>query len=225
MFQGANLAITNLADLRESDKLREEGNKLFKEKKYFPALTQYNKALLFCSDDPSRAALCYGNRSAVYFHLGYLHHCLNNIDLAEPNYPASKIQKLHDRRRQCDELLSESPEVDKAVEPFKHTSKLSYDANEKLPFFIDALQLGNFNDEIGRGLITTCDLKAGDVIAVFDQPMRLPVNNIAANHILACYHCFKVNNGDLIPGGKCELINYGSGLSLPGECKGELDGM
>lgn len=82
----------HLADAKYSDEYRKKGNKLFGEAKYFGAIAQYNKALVCARNDPERAALCYGNRSAVYLEMEYFKHCLHNIDLAEPNFPADKTR-------------------------------------------------------------------------------------------------------------------------------------
>jgi tetratricopeptide (TPR) repeat protein len=183
-----------------SDKLREKGNQLYREKKYFAAIVQYNQALSASRDDDSRKSLCFANRSAVYLKLEYFQHCIHNIDLAMPNYPADKIDKLKDRRKKCRAMMKTN--VDKAMKVFKHEFKLSYEPNPKLPFFIDALELRE-DSTYGNHLITTRDLKAGDVIAVIDKPWRQPAFRISQNNMMACYTCADTNNGDLIPG-KCQ---------------------
>jgi tetratricopeptide (TPR) repeat protein len=180
--------------IRFSDEHREEGNKLFSQDKFISALAFYNKALV--RDDPIRSAKCYGNRSAVYLKLEYFDHCLHNIQLAEKNYPRENIQKLHSRRQRCLELMKTVP--DKSMKPYEHTFKLSYDANPKIPFFIDALELKTNNR-----LITTRDLKAGDIIAILQNPWRLAINDSNADYLKICYNCFDMNDGDLIQGDDC----------------------
>lgn len=183
-----------------ADKYRKEGNKLFDEGKLFAAIAQYNKSLVCARDDPARAALCYGNRSAVYLALECFKHCLHSIELAEPNFPPANIQRLRDRRERCLELMRKIP--DKSYDVFKHDYKLSYKPNPKLPFFIDALEVRE-NLKYGKHLITNRDLNAGDVIAVMDKPWRAPIARLDVNHILGCYQCGDTRNGDLIPG-KCQ---------------------
>lgn len=90
---------------------------------------------------------------------------------------------------------------DKALKVFKHDFKLSYEPNPKIPFFIDGLEPCK-NAEYGEHMITTKDLKAGDVIAVMDKPLRMPIFSKFQNHMMGCYTCSDTNNGDLIPG-KC----------------------
>lgn len=74
-----------------------------------------------------------------------------NINLAEKNYSREKIQKLTDRREKCLQLMKTS--VEKSFEPLKNPFSLTYDANPKLPFFIDALKLTE-NNKFGKHLIT-----------------------------------------------------------------------
>lgn len=188
-----------ISDLQLSDKYRKIGNKLFGEGKFFGAIAQYNKALMCARNEEEQAALCYGNRSAVYLELKFFKHCLHSIDLAEPNFPADKIQRLKDRRQRCFKLME--TEVDKTIDSFNHKFKLSYPANPKIPFFIDALEIKE-DPKRGKSLITTIDLKAGDVIAVMDKPWRTPMSNLNVNYLLGCYMCGDAKNGDLIHG-KC----------------------
>jgi len=200
MGQRANRYLDNKADAAAADEYRVKGNQLFAKGEYFGAIAQYNKALVCARFDKEQAALCYANRSAVYLELEYYQHCLHNIELAEPNFPPDKIQNLHDRRNRCLELMK--TKEDKALKVFDHDFKLSYEPNPKIPFFIDALELKD-DPKLGKNLITTRDLKAGDVIAVIDKPWRVPICNLEVNYVLGCYTCADTNNGDLIPG-KCQ---------------------
>lgn len=179
------------------DKFREDGKELYHQGKYLGAIAQYNKALLLARHDKPLAALFYGNRSAVYMELRYFKHCLHNIELAEPNFLRDNIQRLHDRHARCLQLMETS--VDQSMDAFVHDFQLSYKANPKIPFFIDALEIKK-DRKHGKHLITTQNLKAGDVIAVIDKPWRSPVTNLNVDHILGCYTCSDTNNGDLTPG-------------------------
>lgn len=189
--------VSDRLDVENSDKFREEGNRLYTQGQFFAAIAQYNKALIYARKDPYRMAMCYSNRSAVYLKLEYFAHCLNNISLAEPHYPKDKIQKLHDRRQQCLVLMAKCDE--KSLADLDHDFKLSYEPNKRLPFFIDAIEMRE-DDTFGKQLITTRDLKAGDVIAVIDKPLGRAIYSIHQNHPMGCYTCFKTNNGDLVPG-------------------------
>lgn len=185
---------------QKSDDYRKIGNRLFTKGQHFAAIAQYNKALVCARNHPDLASLCYGNRSAVYLKLKFFKNCLHNIDLAEPHFPADSISKLHNRRKQCLKLMETS--VDQGTDVFDHKFKMSYKANPKIPFFIDALELKE-DAKYGKHAITTIDLKAGDVIAVIDKPWCAPVSNLKADYILGCYMCGDTKNGDLIHG-KCQ---------------------
>lgn len=180
-------------------KLREKANNKYQEGHFETALAIYNQALLKSDNDPVEAALCYANRAAIYLELKFYQHCIHNLDLAEPHYPRDKIQKLQDRRQRCErEMKMQTPEnVDMAEiakhMPFADMFKLSYDANPKLPFFIDAVELRE--DSIyQRYLATRQELKAGDVIAVLDDSIVMSVEGLSVK----CFNCLKNNDYDLV---------------------------
>jgi tetratricopeptide (TPR) repeat protein len=187
-------SLLNLVNSVESaENLRKQGNQKFKEDNYFDALNLYNRALVAIKeDDPNRLesiALCYANRSAVYLEKKYFKLCLDNIERAEKHYPRDNIQKLHDRRQKCIELMK--TEKDHLYESYENPYKLSYEPNPKLPFFIDSLELKK-DAKTEVHIITTRDLKAGDIIAVFDNCLssRYP-------ETMTCHNCLNLDNFNL----------------------------
>jgi len=190
--------VTN--NIKLSEEFRNRGNQLYAAGNYFAAIVHYNRSMLMARGNQLVNSLCYANRAAVYLNLNYFEHCLHNLDLAEPNYPPEKIHKLHERRQKCLEMMKSN--VDEGLKAFKHEFKLSYEPNPKLPFFIDALELHE-DEKYGKHLITTRDLKAGDVIAVMDEPWKMSALSKFQNHMMGCYTCADANNGDLIPG-RCD---------------------
>lgn len=187
------------ADSEETaESLRLRAHKEFNDPgKSFHALTTYNLALLAPSavlGDDNMRALIYSNRAEAYLKLRYFNNCLNNIQLAETHYPDKdkKIQQLHERRVTCLGMME--TRTDCAIEPLSNPFMLSYESNEKLPFFIDGLQCRE-NARYGKHLVTTRDLRAGDVIAVVsDCWMVASLSGAAA----ACANCLNVNNFDLM---------------------------
>lgn len=183
--------------LERADECRKKGNDLFNANKYFEALAQYNKALTITrGDDKELSALCYANRSAVYLEMKYFQHCLNNITLAEPHYPADKMQKLHDRRQKCLKLMRTNP--DRAMQTFITDIQLSYEPNSRSPMFIKDLEMKE-DSTYGKHLVATRDLKAGDVVAIC-KPWVTPTYDFTADYLHGCYTCLNTNNGDLIHG-------------------------
>lgn len=190
-------------ETRMSEFTRNQGNEEFKKGNYRNSLICYNVALMKAEGTSNlKAALCYGNRSAAFLEMGYFSECLHNIDLAlaVPDYPESNVKRLQERRQKCLKLMRRvNKEPKSSLSPF---SKLSYDANTKMPFFISSIEMIE-DSKYGRHLITTSDLKSGDVIALFDESSSIFTMNLE-NHAWACYNCSKVNNLDLIPVEGCD---------------------
>lgn len=183
--------------ISQSDELRKKGYELYKKDKYFDAINEYNRALVLARDDDVRKSLCYKRRAAVFLKLEYFEHCMHNIELAVPHCPDSKLFKLHRLLEKCQEAMKTT--ADAGAIPFKHEFKLSYEANPKIPFFIDALELKEDSVD-GKHMITTKDLKAGDVVAVIDEPLRLSAFKNDQKAMMGCFTCGDKNYGDLIPG-------------------------
>lgn len=182
-----------------SSKARKLGNRSFRDRDHGDALRYFNWALINAGEDAVQTSMAYLDRAAVYLHLGFYKHCLHNLDLAEPNLPQTKIQKLNERRARCTRLMNNRQEAQ--IDPPDYFSQLSYPANPKLPFFIDALELRE-NETFGRHIVTTRDLKAGDVAAVFEKPWNFhDTSEVTVTN--GCYHCMKVNDLDLVPGVEC----------------------
>lgn len=188
--------------------LRLEGNLLYKEKKFFEALAKYNESL--CNAESNEIlALTFSNRSAVYFEIKLYSQCLNNIRLArEWNYPAEKLPTLANREERCKAIL-EKDQSGERVEFFK----LSYEANKKMPFTIDALELMN-DTHYGRGVFTKQDLKVGDILSV-EPPIFKVLNSNPritqgreTNKFNYCRYCLKDNMFDLLPCDDCNNTMY-----------------
>ena len=95
----------------ESKKLRELGNKLFKEGDYHQACTHYTQAVRFApfptEDDPDTLAIALANRSAALFALNRYRLCLMDLNMAISfGYPEANLYKLHIRKIKCLHILS-----------------------------------------------------------------------------------------------------------------------
>lgn len=77
--------------------------------------------------------------------------------------------------------------------------QLSYPPNEKIPFIVEGLEL-NENDQFGRHIITTKELKAGDIVAI-EEPFFKTINEDVIK--IRCSNCLKSNALSLIPCGSC----------------------
>lgn len=150
----------------------------------------YNKAILKAREDVKEVSLCYANRAAVYLEIKQFRRCLENIKLAKKGYPNK--QKLENRRLKCLKAMKSEKDLSDMYQspPFE----LSYEANLKIPFFIDALELKT-SAEFGDHLITNENLKAGDVIANIAKPFNAfgQQNILSRKRIIKdimCFSCF-----------------------------------
>jgi tetratricopeptide (TPR) repeat protein len=186
---------------KASDKHREAGNSHFVQKEFQKALIYYNKAITY-ANTKNVICLAYANRSAVFFELKRYEECLKNIEWARENkYPASKMSKLDERENKCKELMAKT---DKPEDLWKYF-KLSYPANEKIPWIANCIEMRT-TEKFGRGIYATKDLKAGDVICV-DEPIingfmessDVTGSGMGDSYYMHCYHCFKSCMLNLIP--------------------------
>ena len=84
--------------------LRSEGNKLFQKNRYYEALEVYSRSILNAPVEShgNELSLAFANRSAVLFHLGEYHQCLEDIQQAlSCDYPSELRYKLLDRQGKC----------------------------------------------------------------------------------------------------------------------------
>lgn len=171
-------------------KIRKRGNQFYTQKNYIQALKNYNQSIAL-SNAKEDLALGYGNRSIVYFEMECYEECLQNIELAREN-GYQNAAKLDEREKKCKEKLEE--QKGEKFNPWEFY-KLSYKANEQLPFIIDGLEIRK-TGKYGNGIYTTRDLKIGDIICV-EQP-EVFISNIVAHH-MTCANCFDICKLNLMP--------------------------
>lgn len=142
----------------ESVRCKALGNDLFKKGEYKAALEFYNASLSYATTSVDFPQL-YGNRSAVYFHIGKYALAIENIELARKNgFPPAHMARLDAREEKCKKLMEEfGPDRSSDLGTFL---KLSHPANEKIPFIVDCMELRT-NQKYGRHIVTTKELKTG----------------------------------------------------------------
>lgn len=177
---------------KRAAKFREEGNEFLNQLKFYDALVAYNKSLCCAGPGSLELFLSFQARSEVFFQLGELEKCLNNIRQArDVNCSEKCLEALNEREEKCEELIASQIKSDDPRSFFK----LSYPANEKIPFLVDCLELRE-NEKYGRHAITTRDLQPGAVIAVEESHF----NFISPKSIYTkCFNCLSSNKLDLIP--------------------------
>jgi SET and MYND domain-containing protein 4 len=181
-------------------KYRNAGNDHFRKQEYFESLMVWNRCLCVAEKGSESIPIAYANRSAVYIKLKQFNLCLENIKLARSlNYPADKTEKLNKREEECKKLMqTQSPNP--FDDPF-NIFKLSYPANPKNPQIVDCLELRN-NKKFGNHVITTRELKTGDIIAIEEPFFKSP--NLGARHY-RCNFCLQDQLLNLIPCSGCAM--------------------
>lgn len=201
--------------VNESSKSREkaevaraEGNKLYAERSFFDALVKYNESLCHAIRGSEAVGLALANRSAVYFELKLFEKCLENIEFAKTNgYPQKNFLVLDKRAAKCAELIKSGNGDQKDGNPFDFL-KLTYEANPKLPFVVNCLKLKR-SEKFGRHIITTRDLKVGDIVAIEDPYFKVLKSDshydrcMQSNAYQRCAYCLKDNLLDLMPCETC----------------------
>ncbi|CRK89945.1 CLUMA_CG003674, isoform A [Clunio marinus] len=188
---------------------RTDGNKCYVEKNFFDALLKYNESLCYAVPDSEAVGLAYANRSAVYYEMKLYAKSLKNIELARANgYPKKNLSILDKRAEKCQQQLVTRNEVNGDENIFDFI-KLSHEANPKVPFVANCLELKR-SEKYGRFIITNEDLKVGDIVAVEPPHFKIIKTDSRyesceeTNRYQRCVFCLKDNLMDLIP---CEICS------------------
>lgn len=181
-----------------ADKFRDDGNAHWRSGEFHEALVAYNKSLCHAEESSEQLSLAYANRSAVYLAVKMFDKCLENIKLSvDHGYQINKLSKLNEREEKCKKLMNvESPNPDD--DPWNFF-KLSHPANEKIPFIVNCLELRE-DGKFGRYLVTTTNLRPGDVIAI-EEPFFKSIDKESVQS--RCSNCLKTNKLSLIPCPRC----------------------
>jgi hypothetical protein len=183
---------------------REIGNLKLAHGNLVEALLHYNRGLDFAfrKNDMKEASLCYANRSAAYLEMRDFPKCLENIKLALAlDCPSDLAEKLEKRRDKCRELGKDFKKCgDYNLWKF---FKLSYPANDKIPFIVNCLEMRE-TQKYGRGIFTTQQLFPGDIIAI-EEPFYKTTYNDDIYCAARCYECLKTNKQNFITHGYCKF--------------------
>lgn len=167
---------------------RELGKVLFGQGKNFEAMNKFNNGLSAAKFGSSEMGMALANRSACFMRLNMLDECLVDIEMAKKsNYPKDLIPKLDERAAKCKSLMNDEQfqwEQFSVREP-----KLSFSEHEKFNGVADCLKIEK-NDNFGRHIISTADLKVGQTILV-EKPFSIYSKRFYSNDHSRCLHCFR----------------------------------
>lgn len=197
----------------KAEESRTDGNKFYAERSFFEALVKYNESLCHAEKGSEAAGLAYANRSAVYFELKIFESSLRNIDLARNNgYPRKNLSVLDQRSEKCKKQIKMEHEAQKDKNPFDFI-KLSFEANLKLPFVVNCLELRR-SEKFGRFIVTNRDLVVGDIVAIEEPFFKIMKSEARyescpdTNKYQRCAYCLKFNLLDLVPCDGCTSSKF-----------------
>lgn len=187
-FQAAILAPIKGKDDSLAKHERECGKKLFSEKKYLEAMDKFNCGLGLAENGSAEIGLAIANRSSCFYHLQMLDKCLVDIEMAKnSNYPEQLKDKLEARLAKCSEAKKNDHFMDGVF--IAHEPKLSFDENPEYEGVANCLKIHE-NDEYGRHIITTRDLKIGQTILIEQPFAAIDKRFYMAGHS-RCHSCFE----------------------------------
>lgn len=187
-FQSAKVSPINQKDNSLAEEVREQGKKLFAEEKYLNAMIKFNCGLTLAEKGSTEEGMAYANRSSCFYHLKMMKECLFDIQMAKKsNYPKQLMEKLDKRISTCTRSMNDKQfmcGIFHAREP-----KLSFNEHLEFAGIADCLKIQE-NDEFGRHIITTSDLKIGQTILI-EQPFSVIPKRFYTKGRQRCNNCFE----------------------------------
>ncbi|KAK7073075.1 hypothetical protein SK128_000179 [Halocaridina rubra] len=206
-----------------AERLKTEGNILFKKKDFEGALMIYNIAIAFTphpelclskenlkinTSDVNKfktLGCCYANRSAVFLTMMDYEKCLRDIDLAfEYGYPDLLKSKLLERKERClvaQKQMTEDGKLATNIQTAMRKAPVLEKYSDTVPGFSSALQL-TYSELEGRHVIATRNIHPGEVLVVEESHCT---DFIIKSSELHCSICLvKCNNP--LPCPNCQVI-------------------
>jgi SET and MYND domain-containing protein 4 len=203
----------------KSNKLASEflvkGDKFLADEKLSEALESYNNCLRYAERDQLEASLAYGARAKVFYRLNLFVECKENIQLARNNNTMIDEVFDHDLRDIEDHFSSTIVDDNEGVNKWNFF-KLTHEANHKIPFIAECLEIRQ-DDDYGRFIATTKDLNPGDMV-IIEEPFYKVIGSTETQK--RCSICLKQNSMNLLPCTSCstgKLTNFKLFLKCVGE--------
>lgn len=190
------LVTEDVKSKESADEHRLNGNKLYVACNFHEALFAYNRSLCCSFPGSLEMGLVYSNRSALYFEAKMYGKCLENIALARQNILTEKqLPRLERREADCRAAIAENGDRDVRLDFFK----LSRPLHPMYPKVVDCLRIVE-NQKFTRHVITTEDLKTGEIICIEEPFMVCPDTE---SRLVRCCYCLSANNFSLLPCPNC----------------------
>ncbi|XP_043785490.1 SET and MYND domain-containing protein 4-like isoform X1 [Apis laboriosa] len=196
----------NKKDAKESEKLREQGNKIFistplKNYTCVEALKLYTKSIAYAPYPSEQLALAYANRSAVLIKLRKYELCIQDIDRTLAlAYPNNLRAKLYIRKVECLNALK-NPNIEDTIKEAQYwLEKMSLDnkkkLNEKLKSIKNMLPSQKFKKEKFMKQAPLPKIKTHNIeVPCASDAITIKYNDKYGRHIVATR---KISPGEVI---------------------------
>ncbi|XP_006618434.1 SET and MYND domain-containing protein 4-like isoform X1 [Apis dorsata] len=196
----------NKKDAKESEKFREQGNKIFistplKNYTCVEALKLYTKSIAYAPYPSEQLALAYANRSAVLIKLRKYELCIQDIDRTLAlAYPNNLRAKLYIRKVECLNALK-NPNIEDTIKEAQYwLEKMSLDnkkkLNEKLKSIKNMLPSQKFKKEKFMKQAPLPKIKTHNIeVPCASDAITIKYNDKYGRHIVATR---KINPGEVI---------------------------
>ena len=163
----------------------------FSAGRYEEAIHPLNELICDATPFSKEISQLFTKRSLAFFKMGLHEDCFKNISLTIQH----KDPKHYGPAPVEDDLKDELDTLADEIEMEMRRIKLSYPANPKNPFIIDALELRK-TEKCNLGIFTKIDLHIGDIVLIEKAfTWSLYDHQIYTR----CTYCLRDNNKDLIP--------------------------
>ncbi|KAJ8958198.1 hypothetical protein NQ317_012219 [Molorchus minor] len=135
---------------------------MFGAKKDLDAIKLYTESIAYAENGSSHLGLAYANRSAVLFENRYYEECLKDISRAlKNNYPQNLLKKIVGRQKRAESLRGANKRSISYCDP-------PPDIPNRNPHIASASSCVELkrNSVFGTHIVTTRDVKAGEVLSV-----------------------------------------------------------
>ncbi|KAG5683648.1 hypothetical protein PVAND_012919 [Polypedilum vanderplanki] len=178
---------------KKSQEYRQRGNAFCGLSHNFMGIAYYNIAIAY-AESKKELSMAFGNRSNAFLSTEKYNQCLESIKMARKIMFPDKLAHLNDNVRKSNaglKISRENPENN----PWNYL-KLSYPANNKIPWIIEGLEMRR-TEKYGRGIYSTRDLMPGDIICVEEIKATFIMTELSFNKL--CANCLKTEMLNLIP--------------------------
>lgn len=163
----------------------------------------FNKSICFAIETKD-ITIGYGSRSMIYYELKLYDECLINIGFVrkDANMPAPIKYAVDEREAKCLQAIAMENQNDKFGDAL--IPNITITPHSIVPHIAKCLELRE-NKKIGRYIVTTKDLKVGDVVAVEELLGHIP---LTALQYEVCENCCQECSQNLMACPLCTAVMF-----------------